>query len=195
MKFRSIIDKSDVVLKPYKIGLCTLFLLVSGLSHGQNKDISAGLELDVLPYIFEGYMGAGWIGFDRFRIRGLFAKVNMPEFMVDDDFTDKQIKSTAIILDYFFNEFQSGFWIGAGGVYWNEQIQSKENLERANYKSYLLNGSFGYVWNLSKRIYLSPWTGLSLRIGGDKNINVGGSYYKPPFFNPEFSLKVGFRIL
>ena len=36
--------------------------------------------------------------------------------------------------------------------------------------SVLLISSAGYIVNLGRRFYLSPWAGLSLRVGGDQDI-------------------------
>ncbi|GLU45034.1 hypothetical protein Musp01_26580 [Muricauda sp. NBRC 101325] len=163
--------------------------------YAQEKEkLTFGVELDVLPYITGGYFGAVWARKGHFGGRALYAKVNMPDFMVPDGFTDNKINSYALIVDYFLNENQTGFWFGGGLVLWDGTITSNQKIETASYQSFLLNGSVGYLINLSNRIYMSPWAGLSLRVAGDDDIMVDNQTYDPPFFNPELSLKVGIRL-
>lgn len=157
------------------------------------EELKMGVELDVLPYLTGGYFGAVWVGKGHFRARALIAKVNMPEFITPDEFTDNTIHAYALVGDYFFKKEQVGLWIGAGIVLWDGSIKDEQKLDKASYQSYLLNGSAGYVFNLSQRFYLSPWGGLSLRVAGDNDIFVNGNEYKPPFLNPELSLKFGYK--
>ncbi|TRZ44481.1 hypothetical protein [Robertkochia solimangrovi] len=155
--------------------------------------LSAGLEVDVLPYVLNGYMGAAWVSKNHFRLRALFAHVKMPDFITPDEFTNNKINSFAFLLDYYQKKDLSGFWIGGGPVIWDGSIQSEQRRSSVKYKSYLLNGSIGYSLFLTKNLYLSPWAGLSFRFAGDKNITVDGYDYDPPFLNPELSLKLGWR--
>lgn len=169
-----------------------LILLSVQKTHAQ-KTVSAGVELDVLPYLTGGYFGAVWVAKGHVRTRALYTKVNMPDFIVQDGFTNNTIRSFALVGDYFLNEEQTGLWFGGGMVLWDGEIQSDLQLETASYKNYLLNGSIGYVWDLGKKIYLSPWAGLSVRVGGDKTVAVDDAIFKPRWLNPEMSLKLGYR--
>ncbi|SDQ79005.1 hypothetical protein [Flagellimonas zhangzhouensis] len=180
----------------FKVFLCfsVFFTIVqTGHSQQQNK-IQVGVELDVLPYITGGYFGAIWARKGHFGGRALFAKVNMPDFIVPEGFTDNEINSYALIADYFLNENQTGMWLGGGLVLWDGTIKSDQKLETTSYQSYLLNGSIGYIINLSNRFYLSPWAGLSLRVAGTDDIRVDNQIYDPPFLNPELSLKIGVKL-
>mgnify|MGYP000005531029 CR=1 FL=1 len=167
-------------------------LLFAQNVHAQ-KTVSAGVELDVLPYLTGGYFGAVWVGKGHVRARALYAKVNMPDFIVKDGFTNNTIRSFAIVGDYFLKEEQIGLWFGGGMVLWDGEIQSDLQLETASYQNFLLNGSIGYVWNLGNKFYLSPWAGLSVRVGGDKTVAVDDDIFEPRLLNPEMSLKLGYR--
>jgi len=169
------------------------FLTLTTLHVKAQESVSVGAELDVLPYLTGGYFGAIWVGKGHIRARALYAKVNMPDFIVPEGFTNNTIKSFALVGDYFLDNEQKGLWFGGGAVYWNGEIQSDLQLEMASYKSYLLNGSMGYVWNLGQKFYLSPWAGISLRFAGDKEIEVDDDIFKPRLLNPEMSVKLGYR--
>ncbi len=151
----------------------------------------AGAELDVLPYALGGYFAAGWVGKKQTRIRLLTADVRKPDIVTRSGFTQHRIQAYALVADYFFKPDWKGFWIGGGAVLWNSSIREKNTNVQADFSNYLLNGSAGYHYRFGKRWYLSPWAGISLRVGGDKNVLVGSSRYTLPLFNPEASLKLG----
>jgi len=176
-----------------KICLCLLLPLFSIHAARAQEKVKAGVELDVLPYLTGGYFGAAWVGKGHLRTRALFARVHMPDFIVRDGFTNNTIRSYALLEDYFLKKDQTGFWLGSGLVLWDGKIQTDQRLETASYQTYLLNGSLGYVFNLSQRFYLSPWAGLSLRVGGDRHIPVDTKTFDPPLLDPEMSVKFGYR--
>lgn len=148
-----------------------------------------GVELDVLPFATGGYFGAAWVAKGPYRLRGLHARVHMPEFIVQDGFTGNDIDAFAVLVDAFPDG--DGIWIGGGAVYWRGSVQSDALRTTTEYDSYLLNGGLGYVYRLTRHIYASPWAGLSVRVGGDKDIVVDGREFRPPRLNPEASLKFG----
>ena len=172
---------------------CLLQFSVVAAVDGQSRplSVSAGIELDALPYITGGYFGAAWVGTGHIRGRALIAKVNMPEFFVADGFTNNDVLSFAVLADYYLADDWTGPWIAAGAVLWDSSIQSDARVETAKYRSYLLNGSIGYALQLYRSIYVSPWAGLSLRVAGDSDIRVDGLSFEPRVLNPEASVKFG----
>lgn len=174
--------------------VCAFCILALSTKNIQAQEsVSIGVELDVLPYLTGGYFGAVWVGKGHVRARALYAKVNMPDFIVSDGFTNNTIRSFAFVGDYFLNKEQKGLWFGGGMVLWDGEIQSDLQLETASYKNYLLNGSIGYVWDFGRKFYLSPWAGMSIRVGGDKAVEVDDDTFEPRLLNPEMSLKLGYR--
>jgi hypothetical protein len=174
-----------------------LFLIFSFLSlnlFGQqdpSHKINVGIEQDVLPYITGGYFAGIWAGKDHVRARLVTAKVNKPDFIIKDGFTNNKVKAFALLLDYFPKTEWKGWWAGAGLVYWRNSIQTDQKINTAHYKDWLLNGSIGYNYKLSKKLYVSPWAGLHIKIGGDKNVAVDNKIFKPSLLNPEASIKFG----
>ena len=168
-----------------------LLICFSPQAQTTKKKVHAGLELDALPYATGGYFGAAWVGKDHVRLRVLTAGVNMPDFITKDGFTNHHVTSYAIVADYFMKENWQGWWAGAGLVYWKSSIQTDDRLQTVHFQNYLLNGSIGYNIPLYKKLYLSPWAGLSIRTAGDKNVAVDAKRYTLPLLNPEASLKIG----
>jgi hypothetical protein len=161
------------------------------VKNDQTSKWNFGLELDVLPYATGGYFGAGWVGKNKWRGRALFADVNRPDFVTKDGFTDHHIQAYVVVLDRFLKDNWKGWWIGGGPVYWKSDIQSDSSNATKNFDNFLLNGSLGYNFTIYKNIYISPWAGLSLKVGGNDEFVLDNKEYNLPWLNPEASVKFG----
>ncbi|NMH88701.1 hypothetical protein [Flavivirga algicola] len=180
------------------IFLFICFILFFSFSYGQAdnqsvKDISVGFELDALPYITGGYYGSVWVGHNHFRYRAVIAKVETPDFIIKDGFTNNEIKAYAAIVDYFFKSDLEGWWIGTGLEYWDSKIQTDAKLNTSEYNNTVFTIGGGYVWKFYKNFYLNPWLAGHLRIAGDKDVIVDGSTFETQLFTPEISLKIGWH--
>ena len=175
----------------------SLFLLFALLSinlfgqQGPTNKINVGIEQDVLPYVTGGYFAGIWVGRDHVRARLITAKVNKPDFIIKEGFTNNKVKAYALLLDYFPKKGWSGWWAGMGLVYWKNSIQTDQKINTAHYKNWLINGSVGYNYKLYKHLYVSPWAGMHIKVGGDKNVVVDNKIFKPALLNPEASIKLG----
>ena len=179
-------------MKSIVLAMC--ILLATSLAQAQSPasaSIDVGIEQDVLPYLTGGYFLGGWIGFEPIRIRMIHAKARIPDVVVPEGFTNNQLRAYALVADYFLDRDWLGWWGGGGIVYWRTSIQSDAQRSTAYLDHYLLNGSFGYAFDLGKRFYVSPWAGMHLRIGGTKSVIVDGAEYTPRVLNPEASVKIG----
>ncbi|MBI5179500.1 MAG: hypothetical protein HZA04_09625 [Nitrospinae bacterium] len=154
---------------------------------------TAGIELDVFPYATGGYYGSAWYGEDRLRIRGIIAQVNTPSFLLEKGFKDNRITAYAAVLDYFVDEGFKGWWFGGGAEYWDSSIAHDEERPTARYSNVVATAGCGYVWELSRNLYLNPWVAGHLMVGGERTVTVGTRSYDPPRFVPELSIKVGWK--
>lgn len=169
-------------------------LLCSYMMLAQEKEtptIQLGLEIDALPYLTGGYFAAAWVGQGHWRARVLHASVHKPDWTTTKGFTQHHINAYAALIDFFPKEGWRSWWIGAGPVYWRSNIQSDARIQKIYFENVLLNGSIGYNFKLGKKVYLSPWAGMSLRVAGDKEVPVDHLFYTLPLFNPEASIKLG----
>ena len=174
-----------------------LMLLLSVTSFGQKDSVypsfTAGVEADVLPFITGGYYMSVWGGYKHVRYRVVLAKVISPSFLIPDNFSNNEIEAYAFLVDYFFCRDFRGWWLGTGLEQWNGQIEAQEGPATGHYTNYLYTVGGGYVWPIYRGLYLNPWAGIHLRIGGDHSAHVGNLEYTTPFFTPEVSLKVGWH--
>ena len=152
-----------------------------------------GTELDLLPYISGGYYVSAWYGIDQFRFRAILTKTTVPQFAVADGYTDNKLNVYAFITDYFFKKNFEGFWIGTGLEYWDSQITYEAENQTASYNNTVFTLGGGYVWNFYDNFYLNPWLAIHYIIGGDKEVQVGSSTFKPNAFTPEASIKIGWH--
>lgn len=172
-------------------------MLISSASSAQQMNtsrINFGIEQDILPYLTGGYFAGAWVGKDHIRARILTAHVHKPDFIIKDGFTANEVTAYAVLADYFLETGWKGWWAGAGLVYWKSSIRSKEGSINYPYENYFLNGSIGHNWKLYRNIFISPWAGMHLRIGGNKKVQVDNREFNPPLLNPEASIKLSWHI-
>jgi hypothetical protein len=154
-----------------------------------------GSEIDALPYAMNGYYGSVFAGRSNWRFRGVAARSSTPSFMVTNGFRDKRTEAAAFLVDRFFGRGGrnlEGLWIGGGAEHWRNRIRTDESAEYTRYNNFVLTAGAGYVWKLSRHLYLNPWAGGHFVAAGKRTIRVSGKAYEQPLFTPEFSVKFGF---
>ncbi|UJH68597.1 hypothetical protein [Allomuricauda sp. SCSIO 65647] len=178
--------------------ICLFFFLSLIVSNAQDTDeqtikTTVGFELDAVPYIFNGYYGSVWVGHNHFRYRAVITNIDTPDFILEDGFTNNEIRVYAAIVDYFFKPDFKGWWIGPGLEYWDAEIQTDAELETAEYNNIIFTLGGGHVWKFYKNFYLNPWAAVHLRVAGDKEVRVDQSTFETPLMIPEVSLKLGWH--
>lgn len=187
----------NMIFKSYKFKtLISIFFLVTSSAFAQQTEsqhTTVGFELDALPYITGGYYGSGWVGHNKMRYRVVVAKISVPDFAVPDGFTNNELQAYAAIVDYFLKPDFEKWWVGTGVEYWKGKIQSDAQLSTVAYDQTVFTLGGGYVWKFYKNFYLNPWAAVHLRIAGNTEVLVDGEEFKPSFFTPEASIKVGWH--
>ena len=154
-----------------------------------------GSEVDVLPYIMDGYYASAFIGHEAWRLRAVTARSAAPDFLVTSGFENKRTDAYALLADRFLGPRRGqlkGFWVGGGGEFWQSRIRRDNTSSFTQFDNFVLTAGGGYVWKLSKHFYLNPWSAMHVVVAGDRNINVSGKMYHQPAVTPEASLKIGF---
>jgi hypothetical protein len=180
------------------VGMALLLALGAHPSEAQDiptkRTWSLGSEIDVIPYATGGFYGSGFWGRDGWKFRSIVARTNIPSFLVSEGYKDKRTDAYALISDRFFGARRSkleGLWIGGGAEYWRSRIRTDSSPAFTKYQNYVATAGSGYVWKVSRHLYLNPWTGGHFVIAGTRDISVGGTVYKQPLFTPEASVKIG----
>jgi hypothetical protein len=154
----------------------------------------AGTEIDLLPYVMNGYYASAFVARDAWRLRGVAARSQAPSFLVTDGFEKKRTDAYALLVDRFMGQKKNrlqGFWIGGGAELWRSRIRQDGTTDFARYDNTVLTAGSGYVWKLSRHFYVNPWSAMHVVVGGDREINVSGKNYEQPRFTPELSVKFG----
>jgi hypothetical protein len=154
-----------------------------------------GSEVDALPYAMKGYYGSGFLGLDGWKLRGVVARSTTPSFLVTDGFKQKRTDAYALLGDRFIGPKRQqleGLWLGGGVEYWRNRIRTESSPEFAHYQNYMLTVGSGYVWQVSRHVYIDPWSAGHLVIANRRHISVSGKTYDQPLFTPEGSVKIGF---
>lgn len=161
---------------------------------------TVGVAIDLLPPVMSamtnnfGYSAQLWYGYNKIRIRGVVAGFNMPDKMMgNNDFKDLKMTATAVIVDYFFKDYNfKGWWIGAGFEFWNSTIASKINNEEYTFNNYVATAGGGYIFKVYKNFYVEPWGAVHYVLNNDK-ATVGATEYKTKKLQGEVSLKIGWH--
>lgn len=176
--------------------VCLLFLFNYSFGQSDNeskKSTTIGFELDAVPYIFNGYYGSIWVGHNHFRYRAVITKIETPDFILEDGFTNNEMKVYAAIVDYFFKPNFEGWWIGPGLEYWDATIQTDAKLSTSKYSNVIFTLGGGFVWKFHKNFYLNPWVAGHLKIAGDNRVKVDDKVFRTQTIIPEFSIKLGWH--
>lgn len=168
-----------------------IFFIIGNSQSIDKRKINLGTEQDFLPYATGGYYASVWAGKSHLRFRALTAKVKKPDIIVPDGFTNNWVTAYAILGDYFLKENWQGWNLGCGIVYWQSSIELSAGSEPEKYNTYLLNGSISYSFKIYRHLYIAPWAGLHLKVGGTDEVTIEEQSFSPPFLNPEASIKIG----
>lgn len=153
-----------------------------------------GLETDVLPYALHGYYAGGFLGRGGWRVRGVVEANTAPSFQVASGFEDKRSDTYALLVDRFIGRRRNnlqGFTADVGVEYLRNRIRTTALPATANYHDFVLTAGGGYVWKVSRHVYLNPWAAGSFVVAGQRRIPVSGQTYKQPIAAPEASVKIG----
>jgi hypothetical protein len=153
-----------------------------------------GSEIDVLPYVMNGYYASGFVARDAWRFRGVAARSQAPSFLVTDGFEKKRTDAYALLVDRFVGRKRNslqGLWIGGGAELWRSRIRQDGTTDLTRYNNTVVTAGGGYVWKLSNHFYVNPWSAVHAVVGGDRRISVSGKNYEQPRFTPELSVKFG----
>ena len=164
----------------------------------ETRDIkAAGYAVDLFPTILSsidkepGYSFQAWAGFDQIKIRIVAAHLYQPDRLIDDAFTNYEMNVTAFIIDYFFREDLTGFWIGTGAELWNCSIENKSSGTTAEWNDNILTAGAGYVWKITDSVYLDPFAAVHYRMN-DGKVTTGGDEFKRQRISASASIKIGY---
>ena len=149
-----------------------------------------GTELDVLPFLSDGYSVSAVVGRGKFRGRLVRAELTTPDFATDDDFRDDELEVTALIVDGFLRSDQTGWWFGAGFERWDGEVTEKASGVTKEYRSVILTAGSGYVWRFGRHFTINPWVGVHTPVGGDRKVRFPLHDFEIGT-TPEASLKLG----
>jgi len=185
-------------MKKLKLLLVTFIVVFTNIIFGQNEEceFSSGCELDVLPYVFNGYYGSVWVKYHNIRVRPVITKINQPSFVYDKNFKDLKTNVYALLVDYVFTEKEGikNLWIGSGFEYWHNEITEKNSKLTKEFNNVYFTLGGGYLIYLTENLYLNPWCAVHVKIAGNKEAKFIEHNFKPGVIVPEASLKIGYKL-
>ncbi|SHO54931.1 hypothetical protein [Vibrio quintilis] len=155
-----------------------------------NNNWHVGAEADVLPYLLNGHYFSLTAGRGHLKFRGVVTKFESPDMFTQNGFKDHQVDVGAVIVDYYPDPSQQGFWIGFGAEQWRGDVTEEQSSDRKSYQTYLATLGCGYVHYLAPHIYVNPWAGIHVPVAGDKSVKFGSSAFDMKTTG-EVSVKIG----
>lgn len=172
-------------------------LFARNTENGNSKNAAAGFAVDLLPAVLSatrgeaGYSFQAWTGFEKVKMRVVTAHLYQPDSMIDESFENYEMNVAAFIIDYFFADNFSGFWIGTGAELWNCSIEQKASGETTQWTDNILTLGAGYVWEISDSVYLDPFAAVHYRMN-DSKVIAGGEEFTRQRVSASASVKIGY---
>lgn len=155
--------------------------------------INGGVSFNALTPLLGGYGFSGWLGKNRFRAAFDYYRVDIPQAMTRDGFTEGKVDNAVrLSFDYFFLGNLSGPYFGSGFQYANYNIGHENTTERGRWESIDFNASFGYKLNLLPNIHLDARLALDAMLFGEEEIMVGNNIMVPD--NAKLYALIGFGV-
>lgn len=154
------------------------------------KKWMVGTELDIVPYIFDGYYISAIAGYSKWRVRFVRTNITTPDFVTQSGFEDNEIDVNAYIIDYYFREGFKGWWIGPGFETWNGEVKQISSGLTKKYRTDILTLGGGYTFRFNDYFYINPWIAVHIPISGDKEVQFVNETFKIQT-TPEASIKFG----
>jgi hypothetical protein len=154
------------------------------------KKWMVGTELDLAPYLFEGYYVSAVAGYGKWRARFVRTNITTPNFATQSGFDDNELVVNAYIVDYYFKDGFTGWWVGPGYETWNGEVTERSSELSKKYRTDILTLGGGYIFRFNDKVYLNPWAAVHVPIGGDKEVQFVNSTFKIRA-TPEASIKIG----
>jgi hypothetical protein len=170
--------------------VCLLTASRVGADDGVAKKWMVGTELDLVPYLFEGFYLSAVGGYGQWRERIVHTKITTPDFVTPSGFENNELDIYAFLVDYYFKEGFEGWWVGPGYEIWDGVVKEKSSGVKKSYRTDILTLGGGYTFRLNNHFYLNPWAAVHIPIGGDTRVEFVNSTFRIKAV-PEASIKLG----
>jgi len=170
--------------------LCLLPVSPAFADDKASKQWMVGTELDLVPYLFDGYYVSAVAGYGKWRARFVRTNIITPDFVTQSGFEDNELNVNAYIVDYYFKDGFRGWWVGPGYETWDGEVREKSSGLRKKYRTDILTLGGGYTFRFNDHLYLNPWAAVHIPIGGDREVPFVNSVFRIRA-TPEASIKIG----
>ena len=164
--------------------------------YAEPRRVTLGVNFDLFPMIASaaqgqfGFAGQLQLAIDRVQFRLVGAKLRQFDFFLNDDFEDYDTVVLAFLLDLFFRDDLSGFWVSSGFELWLNEIANANTTVRADWTNAIWTLGGGYVWRIGAHFFINPWIGMHVRMN-NQEIELGGQAFQPPWVVGNASVKLG----
>ncbi|MBP7460876.1 MAG: hypothetical protein KBA26_06270 [Candidatus Delongbacteria bacterium] len=176
-----------------KTVLVVMLLSFIGPMNAQQKIFRqwmVGTELDVIPFVFDGYYASLIGGYEHWRSRMVLSHLTTPDFVTPSGFKDNVLDVKALIVDYYPQKGFHGWWIGSGFEIWDGNVKQTSSGHKKDYQTSIFTLGSGYTYYFYRWLYINPWVAIHIPIAGDRKIKFNDDTYSVKT-SSEASLKLG----
>lgn len=170
--------------------VCLLLISPAMADEQVLKKWMVGTELDLIPYVYDGYYISAVAGYGQWRARFVRTLITTPDFATQSGFEENKLNVNAYIIDYYLKEGFSGWWVGPGYEIWDGEVMEKSSGVKKTYRTNILTLGGGYTLRFNEHLYINPWAAVHIPIGGDTELQFANSAFKIRSM-PEASIKIG----
>jgi len=137
--------------------------------------ITVGATANGLPFALSGYGASAWGGKGKIRVVAETYKLDTPQALLRDGFTNGRVESAKTITgDYFLMHNLSGVYFGMGLGYATNSVGFENSSARGEWDVLFLSGSFGYLHRFGSNFHLDSRLALYGNLSSEEKIDVGG---------------------
>ena len=174
------------------LSLAMLLVLVGLPVVGQGQSVE--VEVDPLPYVFNGFsVGVGLVT-DDFRFDVEAFSIEVPKALHGNEAFTNRVYGLSIRVNYYYGGTESGWFSGLDldltsfGV---THEPTGESIRKFQVRSGVT--PLGYEVSITDRLYVKPWIGLAYVVGAEP-ISIGGDTFEQGPFSPFPAVNIGWRL-
>lgn len=184
-----------------------LFIGFYSIPLSSQAGIKTAVEIDPSTFLFEGYAGhvrftptdpSSWaFGLGAYRMRFPHVLVDINPENSSEDWSVNLASGIGLFGEYFFDEQQSGWYIGTQVAVQTYEVKHKDSGdESATFSNFLIMPSIGYRWMLSdtgQGFFIKPWFGLGYTQKVDGKTTLGTNEYDISPLVPFMTVHIGYQ--
>jgi hypothetical protein len=168
----------------------SLLLLLAGITDSRSQTIN--LEVDPIPYTFNGFSLSGGVDLDRISFELEVFGIDVPRAFHGNEGFSQYVRGTSARAAYFFSGTGGGLFTGLDLDLSSATFTLKATGSEESRTQVTAGLSVGYEWPLTDHLYVKPWAGLGYMFTAS-DITIDGRTFERNTLRPFPAVNLGWR--